>query len=162
MSFISRLFSFFFFFFDVCGFGEISIIHFYLQWIPIFVCKLCKTFVVLTGIKYCCGSGFRFKEAKDVVAYLILGLKVKQFLNLLLLLKWNFSFNSSYSKFVYGWRDSFWYSMYFYEINKLIKKNSSCAWGLLLLFALVGGIHISYFIIIKVFLLKVTCSMYFF
>jgi hypothetical protein len=41
-----------------------------------------KTFVVPTNRKSCCGSGSLFREAKDVVAYLILGLKVKQFLNL--------------------------------------------------------------------------------
>ncbi len=34
-----------------------------------------NAFVVLTDRKLCCQLGFLFREGKDVVAYLILGLK---------------------------------------------------------------------------------------
>jgi hypothetical protein len=46
----------------------------------IFVCSgfwssFAKTFIVLIGRKSCCPLGFLFREAKDVVACLTLGLK---------------------------------------------------------------------------------------
>jgi hypothetical protein len=86
-----------------------------------------KAFVVLTS-----WQGFLFRETKDVVAYLSLGLKVRRFLNLWLLIEWNFCFSSSYFKFLYGWQNNFGYSMYFFEINKLISY-LWCTWGFLLL-----------------------------
>ncbi len=58
--------------------GEISIIHFYLQWILVFVCTPCKGISILTSRKSCCQLGSlikKAKDAKDVVAYLTFGLK---------------------------------------------------------------------------------------
>jgi integral membrane sensor domain MASE1 len=79
MSFISHSFNYLFLFyilFDVCNFGEISIIIiiFCSGFRSLFI-DCIKAFVVVIDRKSCCQLGSLFRKVKDIVAYLTLGLK---------------------------------------------------------------------------------------